>query len=502
MGVNADVSNRAAPSILLGTLLLLLLCIASGRPQVFSDTKSYYALGHEAASVFNTTRSDQASARLLNGRPLTPAAAAAETRLAYTVSASRSPYWSILFYLAVEIGSAWLMVVLQSLAAAAILWIAAGVLGVRHAYLAIVAGLALLSSLPVQVMFLMPDLFAGLAILAALLLIVGRDRLTRLEAAALWVVIVASALFHTSHVLLIALLGIGTLLVSIVRRHRALRLPGAAMLAAAAVGAAGAIAFPLSVQMIRHQRIYAPPFLSARLIADGPGRALLRRDCVSGAEWGWCGYMDRPLNDVNTILWNDDPRTASFQAADYDRRVRIIGEQPRFVLATIRAYPDAVLAIIFGNIAGLLFQYGSSEALGDPTARYRDPDFAVFSRIVPDTEACATGRKSCASRLNLSVLDAVTGSALLLSCVVIAATLTTAAGRARWNAAALFVLFGLLANAVVCGSLSGNAERYQSRVTWLVPLLALAMIADWFARRAIRDRTASAHAHADPPVRT
>ena len=236
MGAHAEVKDRAAPRILLGAMLLLVLCVVSGRPQVFSDTKSYYALGHEAASVFQTPRPAQASAEILRGRPLAAVEAASETRLAYTVSASRSPYWSVLFYVAVELGSAWLVVVLQSLVAAVIVWTAAAAFGVRHAYLPIVAGLALLSSLPVQVMFLMPDLFAGLAILAALVLVVARDRLTRGAAVTLWIVMAASALFHTSHLLLIATLGAGTLVVSILRRHRAVWRPGAAMLAAAAVG--------------------------------------------------------------------------------------------------------------------------------------------------------------------------------------------------------------------------------------------------------------------------
>ena len=194
---------------------------------------------------------------------------------------------------------------------------------------------------------------------------------------------------------------------------------------------------------------------------------------------------------MNTILWNDDRATASFQAADYDRRVRIIGEQTSFVLKTVRSYPGDVMAIVARNIANLFFQYGTTEALGDPTARYRDPDFAIFGRIVPGTQDCAVGRASCASRLDISILDAIFGISLLLSCGVIATTLFTASGRRRWGSAALFVLVGLLANAIVCGGISGNAERYQSRVTWLVPLLAFAIIA-WVAQRKNAGRASSA----------
>ena len=41
-----------------------------------------------------------------------------------------------------------------------------------------------------------------------------------------------------------------------------------------------------------------------------------------------------------------------------------------------------------------------------------------------------------------------------------------------WEFAGL-VLVGVVLNAAVCGMLSGPEDRYQARVVWLVPLLAL-----------------------------
>jgi hypothetical protein len=37
----------------------------------------------------------------------------------------------------------------------------------------------------------------------------------------------------------------------------------------------------------------------------------------------------------------------------------------------------------------------------------------------------------------------------------------------------LLILFGQLSNALICGALSGPHERYQSRLAWLLPALAL-----------------------------
>lgn len=473
--------------VAIGTLLLLLLCLLSGRPQVFSDTKSYYSLGQELGLAL-VPHHRAASDTALRGRPLTPGQSARQTRLAYTVAASRSPYWSVLLYLLVQVGTAWLFVVAQAFVAAATIWLAARAWGVERGYLPVMVVLAACSSLPVFVLFLMPDLFAGLMILAAATLLFRHTALGRGERGALWLVCAAGACFHTSHMLLLVVLAVGAL--PWARRPRGAPLTQSAaalLLSAAAVAVVGAVAFPLGVRVIRHEQVYAPPFLAARLIADGPGRALLHDTCRTGREWTWCRYTEQPMTDVNRILWDAAPATATFQAADYAQRVRIIREQPRFVLAVVRHDPLAVAGSVIGNVSRLFFRFGTTEVLSDPTATYRDPAFSVFSRIVPGTEACRDGVASCASRLSAGMLDFLIGTTLLLSVAVISVLLLRhPALRACWLPPALFMLAALMGNALICGALSGNAERYQSRVTWLVPLVAAFLLAD---RRAARDRS-------------
>lgn len=40
----------------------------------------------------------------------------------------------------------------------------------------------------------------------------------------------------------------------------------------------------------------------------------------------------------------------------------------------------------------------------------------------------------------------------------------------------VFIGLGIIGNAAICGILSGAAGRYQSRVIWLLPLLAAASV--------------------------
>lgn len=475
---------RSLPRIAAGAVLLLLLCLVAGRPQPFSDTRAYYALGQEVALTAAPGDHQAASTHALRGQVLPPAAAKAQTRLAYTVAASRSPYWSLLFFLAASAGTTWLVVALQALTAAAMLWLALRALAAERAYLPVVALLAIASSLPVEVMFLMPDLFAGLAILSALALAAPRAEVGRAGKAALWLCAAAGALFHTSHLMVLAALGVLTLAAGW-RRPAEVR-AGAAILFAAVVGLAGALAYPAAVRAIRGEPIYAPPFVSARLIADGPGRALLAQDCRATPDaWGWCPYLRQPMVDVNTILWDHTPAHASFQAADYDRRVRIIREQGRFAVAVATRFPAAVAAEVVRNVGSLFLQYGTVETLGDPTALYRRPAFAVLTDITPGARACAAAG-TCAPRVDIPLLDAIIGLVLLASIAGIAALLATGGARAGWTRPVLIVLAGLTLNALACGAISGAAQRYQSRVTWLVPLLAGAMLADRVGARRSR----------------
>ena len=46
-------------------------------------------------------------------------------------------------------------------------------------------------------------------------------------------------------------------------------------------------------------------------------------------------------------------------------------------------------------------------------------------------------------------------------------------GDAMLSGLTIVIVAGLLANAAVCSMLSGVFDRYQARVTWLLPLLAI-----------------------------
>ena len=46
-----------------------------------------------------------------------------------------------------------------------------------------------------------------------------------------------------------------------------------------------------------------------------------------------------------------------------------------------------------------------------------------------------------------------------------------------------FALLAFLSNAVICGVLSGPADRYQGRLIWLLPLIAVVWLFNSLARK-------------------
>lgn len=78
-------------------------------------------------------------------------------------------------------------------------------------------------------------------------------------------------------------------------------------------------------------------------------------------------------------------------------------------------------------------------------------------------------------RTGFGLAAAVNGGVVLLSILAIAGFALRDGLRVRADERALLLVLatGLLVNAFIFGGLSAPADRYQARVVWLVPLLAL-----------------------------
>jgi hypothetical protein len=258
---------------------------------------------------------------------------------------------------------------------------------------------------------------------------------------------------------------------------------GSLVILACLVAAVGiGVAYRAGVYAIKHERLYNPPFLTARLIADGPGMAHLQRACAQGPVYVMCRYKDSRPRNGEDVIWSDDPARGLFQQADYDTRVAIIREQSRFVLGTLMQDPVGTIGSGLNNFGLLLRRLSVEEDYLDPTAHYMTPEHAVLWKITPDGAACLAQPDRCKPRVPLALLDGLVMAGVLggLAAIVLLFGKVSRRQPPVASAAALAVLIVVI-NAGVCGALSGPATRYQTRVSWLLPLAGAWMV--YAARR-------------------
>jgi len=390
------------------------------------------------------------------------------------VLAGRSVYYGALVYLGDRGGGGWLSVVIQAALLVLTLFgtLQAFGLGRLRYVMVLVATLAASTLLPLYVSFLMPDVFTGLTILACGMLLTCDFGKRRAPSIAWFAVLALSLTFHTTHALLALLMfGVGLAIYvwrrSLVRWHGLLAI-GAALGVAYLCGTA----FTVAVTKLTGEPPLTPPFLMARLVDDGPGTAYLRATCP-GNGFLACRFVDRLPLLSDDFLWSKDPVTGAFGVSDPAVRRGLSREQYRFALAVLIHEPFTQTAVSLRNAAQQTFLLKATEF------GYTPEEKAAFARKVPAAYLTAmrstpayTGHLPLLSLDVLSYLSTALGVGFLVNFGV--------SGRFRQTRQpqelvrlVSWVVFGVIANAAVCGIMSGPHDRYQARVAWLIPALAL-----------------------------
>jgi hypothetical protein len=237
---------------------------------------------------------------------------------------------------------------------------------------------------------------------------------------------------------------------------------------------AAIMTFGLAVQAFYGVKIDNPPFLMARVLEDGPGRAYLAASCKEKG-WAICAYRDRPLTDANRILWDPDPATGVFFPADYETRRRMNAEEKAFVLGSTLQSPGAQTAAALRNGLAQLALVRPTPELAATRQIWRE---SLLREVLPNAPYLAA--RAYRGTFPLAFFDATSLIALAAALAFLAWRLTRADMRRREGEAerlflclALALLATVAANALVCGAASGPSPRYQTRLIWLIPLLAL-----------------------------
>lgn len=402
------------------------------------------------------------------------------------VLAGRSVYYGALLYAGYLAGGMWLTVAIQALCVAYLLHLLMVRLwGLRPLHLlGTVAALGLVTPLAVYTGLLMPDVFAGLGILAMGTLAVYWDRLRRADRLALAAILLFGLTAHASHV---ALTAVVLVLGFLVRKFSARwhHLSGAALVVVAVclVGAAGAEwAFGKAVTKAVGSPPLRLPHPMARLIDMGPGTAYLRRTCPQSG-FAACAFLQNYPTAWDDFLFSADPHKGAFALADPDAKRRLSQEQMRFVAEVLRDDPVGVLRGVGSEV---LRQFGQ---FGMDVWGYSPRELAMYAGRIPDAmfarmqASRANGNDSYARWFTPATYASTVASLALAGWLLLRRrhdgrrqagldASPTGFVDMAWISAA-----GVAANAVICATLASSLDRFQARVIWIAPFFALSALA-------------------------
>jgi hypothetical protein len=407
-----------------------------------------------------------------------------------TVLTGRSPYYGALLYLGDITYGFWLTVIVQACAVLGAIGLALRAARVPmwpHGRV-IAACIAVATTAPFFSSLLMPDVFAGVAILTAAVLLSVRQRLASREYVVSFALLVAATAFHDSHVLILFVLLGAAATYAAVTRSWANWVGLLTILFALVIGILAQSVFFAAVRHVVGAAPLRPPFLMARTIEDGPGYRYIRATCPSNG-FRVCEFADRLPLMADDFLWKSGP-DGIFAVASPEKRRELSNEQVRFVLAVIRYDPWGQLSASMKDAAMQLTELGLTEF------QYTDLEKEGFAGKIPGAHL-KTLRESAAYRgtMPLRYLEGWIQGCVVIAGFVVAAVLLRRIPRTQPGSPVvpivIWTVIGILVNAAVCGILSGPHDRYAARVAWLLPFAAL-LIAEALLSKARRSSVETA----------
>ena len=333
------------------------------------------------------------------------------------------------------------------------------------------------TALPFYVAFVMPDIFTPVLILMVALLTVFVTRMTRGEIALALGLGWAAALAHLSHPAIAALLVPVAALGALVVTRRRWWLAPLLVASFVAVPLIEKQAFQVSVETVSQGKaqVSYKPFLTARLIQDGPGYAYLEAHCPDLAIatcplWDALQLSADPYRlTASHIIFESSDRLGSFLRMSPADQRQVSEAQYVFFFAVLSERPlDTALAILHNTLRQARMT-SIEMTLPNPGTQQRMAD---WSRLFPDNPV-ALGRLGLDGTW-IGPVDWLHATVYAVSALMLLGMIL-GFGRLPLplRVLAAMVLAGILCNALVCGGVSQPATRYGARVAWLLPLTAV-----------------------------
>jgi hypothetical protein len=334
------------------------------------------------------------------------------------------------------------------------------------------------TALPVLASEVMPDLFAPLLICSLIILALHSDALTNARKIFLYAVVLLAICVHQANVVIASVL----LLTLAVARSR-LKPSLAGPLLAVCAGVGLLVAPNVANEALRHHNFSLSPtsggsvFILAKLLDDGIGFDYLDEECKNNS-FSICAQLpalhenrqkSQNPDSLDFFLWH-----GPLGAAGGVEGVRKYAGS--MVLHCLFRYP-----IRFVN-ASLLDSGRQSIRLstGEGISRYEDgyAVSAALKRYFPPAvyDEFQRSRQQSGS-LDFAQISKFHIYVVVASIVVLGALAKSLyAAETKFSATILMLLAGFFVNALVMGTLGHPIDRYQSRVSCLIPLAAISAV--------------------------
>jgi hypothetical protein len=378
----------------------------------------------------------------------------------------------------------WPVVALNAFLTAYLIWLVIRSIAPRRtvmSYFALLIPLSLFTSLSWFVSLIMPDILGPVLYLSIYLLVFAGETISPRERLAVVIIAWWAVASHITHLILAS--GLCALLVAILvlRRQPVHRWLGGISKVAMIILLAAAAHLALHTYLYGRPSLTGrrPPFLMARVIADGPGRWYLQQHCGE-VKFTICDHVLEIRSDMSSddFLWEQH---GIWESASPTTQERLRAEETSFVLASLRTYPRAELAIAASNFweqlrTFALWGYGPDPWISE-----------AFDRALPGARS-----RYLQTRQAQGALPGEFSTTAQTWMVITALGLIGALTALRWRhlsprlvGLTVIIVSITIANAFVTGVFSVVEDRFQSRVIWLQPLLAGLFILEWLDYRQV-----------------
>jgi hypothetical protein len=312
---------------------------------------------------------------------------------------------------------------------------------------------------------LMPDIFSGISLLGAILILIDDERGFFARLLTILLTFLAAVL-HATHLMVLiglALIGLAAWRLAWIGRPAALTLLGIALAAGLAVPSLHRIAVG-EFTLNRGGAV----FLLARTVEPGLLAAHLARVCPLKA-YRACALGERLRGEENDFLWGH----GGVFFEDEEPLEIWRKEAAELLTAIVAENPATMAAVVLKSAARQFVTFGAGDVF---TPMDFHMGFAIERRFPQAMPAFRAAGQEQGWRTPLW-LERVGRGAGWASLILVLGLSAWAAGRGERRLAllGLLTLIGLAGNALACGGLSSVADRYQARLMWVAVAVATAL---------------------------